>query len=45
MRDWIIEHKRILLLKVAVAFALVVAHYYPEHMPGLLVNLVWLLLF
>ena len=45
MRAWITTHKRILLLKVAVGASLIGAHFYPEHMPSLLVNLVWLLLF
>lgn len=45
MRQWLKEHRRIILLKIAVGCALTVAHYYPEHMPGLLVNLVWLVLF
>ncbi len=45
MREWLIKHKRIVLLKVAVGGALTATHFYPEHMPSLLVNLLWLLLF
>lgn len=45
LRDWIERNKRLIALKVAVGAALIVTHYFPEHMPSLLVNLIWLFLF
>lgn len=45
MRDWLIKNRRVVMLKVAVATALVVSHFYPESRFGLAVNLVWLALF
>jgi hypothetical protein len=42
---WLYTHRRMVTLKVAVACALVGAHFYPNSKLGLAVNLVWLLLF
>jgi hypothetical protein len=43
--EWARQHRRMLALKLAVALALVVAHYYPQTQFGLYVNLLWLILF
>lgn len=45
MLAWIVVHKRLITLKVVVGAMLVVAHFYPQSMPALLVNLLWLMLF
>lgn len=45
MRAWIKSHKRLIMLKVGVGAMLVVAHFYPQSVPALLVNLLWLFLF
>lgn len=34
-----------LMIKVALAIALTISHYFPEHLPSLLVNLFWLAVF
>ena len=45
MKEWIGRNKRLIALKFAVGCALAGAHFFPEHMPSLLVNLIWLTLF
>lgn len=45
MKAWIKSHKRLIALKVVIASMLIVTHFYPQSMPGLLVNLAWLFLF
>ena len=45
MRAWLIEHRRLIALKVMVGAMLVVAHFWPQSVPALLVNLLWLFLF
>lgn len=43
--DWIVSHRRILLLKAVVASVLIMAHYFPDSRAGLLANLLWLMVF
>lgn len=45
MKEWWLRNKRLIALKVAVGCALAATHYFPEQMPSLLVNLIWLFLF
>lgn len=46
MTAFLVAHRRILLLKAAVAAALVASHYAPAGHPITLVtNLIWLILF
>jgi hypothetical protein len=42
MRAWLCSHKYVLAIKATVGTALVGASYFPEHVPALLVNLIWL---
>lgn len=43
--DWVIAHRRIVALKLVIAVLLIAAHFDPQSKLGLLVNLVWLLVF
>lgn len=45
MKDFIIQHRRVILLKLCVAVALAASHFYPDSGISLAVNLVWLFLF
>lgn len=42
---WMHAHRRILLLKGAVAAILIIAHYFPDSRAGLIANLIWLVVF
>lgn len=45
MIEWIKAHRRLIVLKCVVAILLTVAHFYPQTIPHLFVNLVWLFVF
>lgn len=43
--DWLVAHRRVVLLKLVIAAMLVAAHFDPQSKLGLLVNLLWLMVF
>lgn len=45
MWAWIKAHRKLIVLKCVVALMMVIAHFYPETIPHLFVNLVWLFVF